>query len=138
MSEQGLANREWRILYPAYINANRTLHEGRRMAKSKCVPDPRWQEMKDVLEANRDFRIMAEPNALYPRELDKELPTARGRIKYQVVSGESPFQKKEAVLEYLGDMIPKLKSRAKTASTSASGAGDQPPPGNKRKGKGKK
>ncbi|KAI1294973.1 Signal recognition particle 19 kDa protein [Halotydeus destructor] len=110
--------RVWQTIYPTYINSNRTENQGRRLPKAKCVPDPRWQEIRDVLEATKDFQILVEHSKLYPREVDKEQPTAHGRIKYQ--TRDPKFASKRNVLIYLGEMIPKLKSRAKAASSSTS------------------
>lgn len=67
--------------------------------------------MKDVLEANGNFRVVGEPTAIYPRELDKEPLHVRGRIKYQLISPDDKFGKKSQVLLYLAEMIPKLKTR---------------------------
>lgn len=53
-------------------------------------------------------------NKVYPRELDKELPTSRGRIKYQAV--DKKYAKKYDVLKYLAETIPKLKTRQQKAT----------------------
>ena len=72
------------ILYPAYINSNRTLAKGRRLTREKCVTDPRCTEIRDVLEANKLFRVTLEPNKVYPRESDKESAVFRGRVAVSV------------------------------------------------------
>lgn len=46
----------WVVLYPAYINSNRTIQEGRRIAKEKATPDPVIQEM---VEAAKKLKMTA-------------------------------------------------------------------------------
>lgn len=125
----------WHVIYPAYLNSNKTLAEGRRIPKSKCASDPRWQEIKDVLEVNKSFKVDAQPNKIYPREVDKEIPIARGRVLYQLADpNDKQFGKKENVLIYLGQMIPKLKSRT-TKANETQVAGQAQAGGKKKKGK---
>lgn len=133
-------DKSFKTIYPAYINSNRTKVQGRRISKSKAVADPKWQEIKDVLEANGNFEVKPEPNKLYTRELDKEAPVNRGRVKYRLTSDPNgPFNKKQSILLYLAETIPKLKSRSKAAGTggNASNPSDAQTGGNKKK-KGKK
>lgn len=89
------------------------------------MSDPKWQEMKDVLEANGNFRVVGEATAIYPRELDKEPVHVRGRIKYQVINGDEKFCKKSQVLLYLAEMIPKLKTRKAGASGGQAGGSSE-------------
>lgn len=126
----------WNTIYPAYLNSNRTTAEGRRVAKKKSCADPRIQEIKDVLEATGSFQVVAEPNKTYPRELDKETPAHRGRVRYQMVKESDRLNSKKEILVYLGEMIPRLKTRTQKASNPnpaaepAAGA-----PGKKKKSK---
>lgn len=113
----------WHILYPTYINANRTTTQGRRVPKSKAVSDPKWQEMKDVLEANGNFRVVGEASAIYPREVDKEPVHVRGRVKYQLINPDPKFDRKTQVLLYLAEMIPRLKTRKAGTTTGAQSTG---------------
>lgn len=120
----------WKTIYPAYINSNRTLVTGRRINKEKAVADPKWAEIRDVLEATDGFKVLAEPEKVYPRELDKE--NCRGRVKYQLPPNDK--RSRQDVLLYLAEMIPKLKSRS--AKLQAQPAAASGPSGKKgRKGK---
>ncbi|RWS23524.1 signal recognition particle 19 kDa protein-like protein [Leptotrombidium deliense] len=100
-------------VYPAYLNANKTKAEGRRLNKEKCIPDPRWQEIRDVLEATKGFEVVAEPNKVYTREVDKETPTFRGRVKVTLPENDAKYKTKDDVIELCADLIPKLKTRGK-------------------------
>lgn len=122
---------KWNTIYPAYINSNRTLVNGRKISKGRAVADPKWTEIRDVLESIDGVKVLAEPNKVYPRELDKE--TCRGRIRYIVPENDKRSRKE--ILHYLGDMIPKLKSRS--AKVQAQPAGPSSGPSGKKGRKGK-
>lgn len=112
--------RQWHTIYPQYINSNLTIQLGRRLAKSKCVPDPRWQEIRDVLAVNSaKFDVEAFPDKVYNREVDKENLVNRGYIKYRLK--DSSFKNKAEVLTLVAQLIPKLKTRqnVKTPADSA-------------------
>lgn len=119
---------KWRVIYPQYINSNLTIYMGRRLAKDECVVDPKCSEIKDVLESVGCFQVTVEANKCYSRELDKEVPTNRGLVKYCLVRNKQTqetiaangFEHKKQILKYLSKTIPKLKSRSKAnASQSA-------------------
>lgn len=123
-------------IYPAYINSKKSLAQGRRVAKEKCIENPTHQEMRDVLVA-AGLKVGVE-NKQYSRERSKEL-LYRGRIRVQLKNNDgaplnSDFPTRESVMLHLCDMIPKLKVRQNKMS------GDQPqanPSSGKGKGKGK-
>lgn len=71
----------WVCIYPAYINKKKTKAEGRILSRDKCVDNPTYQEMKDVLAAS-GLKFGVE-NKMYCRERSKEL-SARGRIRVQL------------------------------------------------------
>ena len=39
----------WICIYPAYLNSNKTRQEGRLLPKEKCVSNPNYMEIRDVL-----------------------------------------------------------------------------------------
>lgn len=59
----------WVCVYPAYLNAKKTIKEGRKIPKEKAVENPTYLEIRDVLQAS-NFKIVLE-NKLYPREKSK-------------------------------------------------------------------
>ncbi len=71
----------WVCVYPAYINSNKTKQEGRLLPKTKCVPNPSYMEIRDVLMAE-GYQPIVE-NKQYPRERSRELEF-RGRIRVQL------------------------------------------------------
>ncbi|XP_071443665.1 signal recognition particle 19 kDa protein [Hetaerina americana] len=129
----------WVCVYPAYINSKKTIAEGRRISKDKCVENPTHQEIRDVLAA-AGMKVGVE-NKLYSRETSKEM-LYRGRIRVQLKNDDgSPcnpdFPSRDSVLEYVGQMIPKLKTRSqKPGGSDQSQSQQQQGGGSRKKGKG--
>ncbi|XP_076366232.1 signal recognition particle 19 [Tachypleus tridentatus] len=128
----------WVCVYPAYINSKKTIFEGRRLPKTKCVENPTYQEIRDVLDS-AGFKVGVE-NKLYPRETNKDELIYKGRIRFQLKKDDgSPvsikFPTRKSVLVYLCEMIPKLKSRTQKQSVGDQSHSMQ---GGGKKGKGKK
>ena len=69
---QYLDLKEFKIIYPLYINSNRTLQQGRRINKEKAVPDPNVQEIETVLRKINGAKIIVELDKRHPRELNIE------------------------------------------------------------------
>ncbi|KRT86358.1 hypothetical protein AMK59_3007 [Oryctes borbonicus] len=127
----------WVCIYPAYVNSKKTLAQGRRLQKDKCVENPTHQEIRDVLAAV-GLKVGVE-NKLYSRERSKEL-VYRGRIRVQLRNDDgtpcSPnFPTRDSLLYHLGEMIPKLKTRQTKPSTEQAQAGGG---GKGKKGKGRR
>lgn len=59
----------WVCVYPAYLNAKKTIKEGRKIPKANSVDNPTYLEIRDVLQAGH-FKIVLE-NKLYSREKSK-------------------------------------------------------------------
>jgi signal recognition particle subunit SRP19 len=70
----------WICIYPAYLNAKKTLAEGRKIPMAKAVENPTLNEIRDVL-VNAGFQIEIEPGKVYPRELNKYENLSRGRLR---------------------------------------------------------
>lgn len=71
------------ILYPAYINKNRTVAKGRRIPLIHAVPDPKPNEIVDALFALKGFQAQPEAKP-YCREINKEL--VPWRVRYSNVN----------------------------------------------------
>ncbi|EER19543.1 Signal recognition particle 19 kDa protein, putative [Perkinsus marinus ATCC 50983] len=99
----------WNILYPNYLNAVKTVPEGRRIAKAKCVENPTVVEMG---EACRELHIPCVlEDKCYPRDW---LVRGRLRVKLSDDNGKplvSEIPGKRQLLEKMGEVIPTLKSR---------------------------
>ena len=73
----------WICIYPAYLNAKKSIADGRKIPLSKAVENPTLNEIKDVL-VNAGFQIELEPSKVYPRELNKYEHLSRGRLRVQL------------------------------------------------------
>ncbi|KFM64168.1 hypothetical protein X975_17660, partial [Stegodyphus mimosarum] len=120
--EKSYSDRErWICIYPAYINSKKTYAEGRRIRKDKCVENPTCQEIRDVLDA-ASLQIGVE-NKLYCREQNKDSVIFRGRIRVQLKNDDGSlvnprFPTRKAILLYVAETIPKLKSRTQNKGGS--------------------
>ncbi|KAL4219497.1 signal recognition particle 19kDa [Mactra antiquata] len=116
------ADRErWICIYPAYLNSKKSVKEGRRVPKEKSVENPSCAEIKDVLLA-AGLMIGVE-NKTYCRELEHKDIKYRGRIRVQLKNDDGSlkydkFPTRQSLLLYLGETIPKLKSRLHGGSAS--------------------
>jgi len=111
----------WISLYPAYINAKRTIAEGRRVPANKAVDNPTSQEMLDILK-NAGFNVRLE-RKMYPRDPSRDMQF-QGRVRVQLLQDDgnpvlAEFPTREAVMRYLVEMIPKLKSRQSKSGAAA-------------------
>lgn len=101
-------------LYPAYMNSKKTIAQGRRIAKSKCVENPTVSEMRDVCSA-AGLKVVVE-HKLYPREMFRGDVLMAGRLRVELKNKEKAlvsekFKTKQDLMLHIVEMIPKLKSR---------------------------
>lgn len=134
------AERErWICVYPAYINSKKTVKEGRRIPKEKAVDNPSYTEIRDVC-LSAGF-VTGVENKTYARELDHKDLKFRGRIRIQLKNedGTPKYEKyptRQSIFLYLGETIPKLKSRQSSGGSSQ--APSQQQQGTKQKKKDRK
>ncbi|XP_071942289.1 signal recognition particle 19 kDa protein-like [Antedon mediterranea] len=101
----------WICIYPAYVNSKKSAVEGRKIAKTKCVENPTTHEIRDVcLAAGMTIGV---ENKLYNREQNRE---PRGRIRIQLRNEDgtpklAQYPTRKSIMMYIGESIPKLKSR---------------------------
>uniref|UniRef100_A0A0B6ZER9 Signal recognition particle 19 kDa protein n=1 Tax=Arion vulgaris TaxID=1028688 RepID=A0A0B6ZER9_9EUPU len=131
----------WICIYPAYINSKKTLKEGRIIPKSKAVENPVCGEIRDVCFA-AGF-ILGVENKVYPRETEPRDAKFRGRVRVQLKNEDGTpllpeFPNRQSLLLYLGQTIPKLKSRAQSQSSSQAQQQQQQPSSKGQKKKGRK
>eukprot|EP01016_Furgasonia_blochmanni_P012481 TRINITY_DN1617_c0_g1_i11.p1 TRINITY_DN1617_c0_g1~~TRINITY_DN1617_c0_g1_i11.p1 ORF type:complete len:182 (+),score=21.06 TRINITY_DN1617_c0_g1_i11:45-590(+) len=135
-----LAAKKWAVIYPNYLSSNCTVEQGRRIAKSKAVDQPTLQEISEVLQYLKLHHVL-EVDKAYPR--DWLIP---GRVRVQIRNDArepiNPLVKnsngvsfllsytcsictfylfvlERQLLLKLGELIPKLKSRANRQASQA-------------------
>ncbi|XP_002156611.1 signal recognition particle 19 kDa protein isoform X1 [Hydra vulgaris] len=120
------SQQRWVIIYPSYINSCRTKEEGRKIAKSKAVENPKAAEIRDVLQYH-NFNTLLEENKQYPRDSFKDA-LCKGRVKVQIKQADGTpvslqYPTRKALMLLLAEMIPKLKGRQlKGASAETAGS----------------
>mmetsp|Transcript_10773 Transcript_10773/g.32419 ORF Transcript_10773/g.32419 Transcript_10773/m.32419 type:complete len:164 (+) Transcript_10773:89-580(+) len=106
----GIDTSKWNILYPNYINSKKKIDEGRRIPAGKGVEHPHPAEMAEICEYLKIPHVL-EMDKAYPRDW-----LIRGRIRVLLKTAEGAFthpeiHTKKQVMEKMGELIPKLKSR---------------------------
>lgn len=118
------------ILYPAYINKNRTAAKGRRIPLQFAVSDPKPNEVVDALFALKGFQAQPEAKP-YCRETDKE--SVPWRVKYSNINpSKNNIQNKRQLLVACAKRInevrlksgPSTSQQAEAAGGSGSGGGN--------------
>ncbi|CAE8604374.1 unnamed protein product [Polarella glacialis] len=102
---------KWNVLYPNYINSKKTVPEGRRIGLEKGVEHPRPQEMAEVCEFLKIPHVL-EMGKSYPRDW---MPDGRVRVLLKTPEGKvthPEIHTKKALMLKMGELIPKLTSRA--------------------------
>ncbi|CAD5208432.1 unnamed protein product [Bursaphelenchus xylophilus] len=126
----------WLCVYPIYINSEKTVEKGRRIAKEKAVRNPTAKEIYDVLVA-KGFTCRLDAKTMHPREPSRE-PADVGRVKVQLKNDDGSFVKEDFknrrdILLLCAQLIPNLTSRKQQGQAPA-----QPGPSATGKGKNKK
>ena len=95
---------DFRIIYPSYLDSNKTCKQGRRLSQEKAVPSPTCTDMSQALQAMQ-VRHVLQPYKGYPRDIAC-LWDNPGRILVDV----SQYSKAELMLEIV-QRIPHLPAR---------------------------
>ncbi|RLN26487.1 hypothetical protein BBJ28_00010415 [Nothophytophthora sp. Chile5] len=115
--------------YPNYLNANKTVQQGRRIPKELACEDPIADEMSEVCTFFKLPHVL-EPGKKYPRDW-----MVSGRVRVRLLredgSPENPeFPTRKQLMVKMAELIPKLQSRklrlekeAEEALKAASAAG---------------
>ncbi|CAB3984607.1 Signal recognition particle 19 kDa [Paramuricea clavata] len=130
----------WSIVYPSYINSKKTAAEGRRVPKDKACENPTVNEIKDVCQS-QGLNCSVE-NKQYPRDSAKDA-LCKGRVRVQLKdSSGKPVNptllSKKQLFIFLGEMIPKLKSRQNKSQQGDSSSSQSSSSNTNKKKKGKK
>lgn len=137
----------WKTIYPNYIDKRKTREEGRRIALSKAVETPSVVEMAECC-SHLKIQVVLEDKQ-YSRDW---LVRGRLRVNFKRPDGtwvNPEVQNKDELMAKMGEMIPRLKSRANgpppppfpveasgASKGGPSGSGQKPPA--KKSGKKKK
>ena len=116
--------KSWQTIYPCYIDSAKTVAEGRRIGKSKCVDEPTAKEIFLICR-HLQLKSMLEIDKKYPRD-----PWVDGRVKvllkpksttsadYDALKNSSnpnQYLSKRQLLEKIALLIPRIDTRVKKA-----------------------
>jgi signal recognition particle subunit SRP19 len=106
--------KKWNIVYPIYLNSNKTVQAGRRLPKSQSCEDPTALELCEICRAiGLPFKF--EHQKAYSRDF-----LERGRVRIQLKMEDGAFSHAEVhtkkdFMKRAAKMIPELKSRMNRA-----------------------
>ena len=98
------------VIWPVYIDAKKTIADGRKLPTEKCVEYPTMNEMKEVIE-HLGYEAAYEEKA-YPRDISQF-----GRFRVTLKdprSGEPTVEgitTRRQLLQKIAELIPNLKTR---------------------------
>eukprot|EP01094_Clydonella_sp_ATCC50884_P025297 TRINITY_DN6599_c0_g1_i2.p1 TRINITY_DN6599_c0_g1~~TRINITY_DN6599_c0_g1_i2.p1 ORF type:complete len:143 (-),score=51.34 TRINITY_DN6599_c0_g1_i2:11-400(-) len=111
----------WQILYPCYINANRTIQEGRRLPKEKACVNPSLQEIKEICD------FLKVPCVLEPTKVYSRNTLLSGRARVLIKKDGKPVNpdipSKNHLMRKLGELIPRLQEKRAAEEASKKSGG---------------
>jgi len=107
--ERIVAASRWAIVWPNYINARKTLAQGRRVAADRCVDNPTCTEIAEACKT-LGLETVIEPYKKYPRD---QWINQIGRVRVRLVDPETKeeIMPRKKLLSQLGAIIYDLPSR---------------------------
>ena len=102
---------KWKMIYPNYIDATKSIAQGRKVGKNDACDEPSVAEMVEVCKYF-NIEYVSEPYRMYPRSFG--IP---GRIRVQIKNEEDGKLRHDeitcmkALMRNMGNMIPKLQLR---------------------------
>eukprot|EP01018_Ginkgo_biloba_P011742 Gb_01154 [translate_table: standard] len=130
--------KRWIVFYPVYINAKKTLAEGRRISASKACENPNCLEIGDSCNFLK-LPCVIEADKAYPRDFMQ-----RGRVRVQLKREDGTLvnpaipSRKELMLR-VAELVPRHHGRTKkqeqapTGPSSNAGSGKSGKGGKKKK-----
>eukprot|EP01088_Endostelium_zonatum_P002032 TRINITY_DN12456_c0_g1_i1.p1 TRINITY_DN12456_c0_g1~~TRINITY_DN12456_c0_g1_i1.p1 ORF type:complete len:154 (-),score=36.44 TRINITY_DN12456_c0_g1_i1:57-518(-) len=116
--------KKWKIVYPLYINSKRTLANGRRIPKGKCVDNPRAQDVYAACQL-LGYECVLEQKS-HPQEWGVEPGRVRVHFKQDgKILGSQPDVKNSRQLYIkIAETVPKVQkgnpNQGKSTPTSTS------------------
>jgi len=109
--------KKWVVIYPIYLNAKKTVAEGRKISVPNAVDNPTINEIAEVCKF-LGLESVIEGDKAYARDY-----TLRGRLRVRIKDDtgkpvNAEIKTKNTLLLKLGNLIPKLQSRVSGASTT--------------------
>ncbi|KAI9592500.1 signal recognition particle, SRP19 subunit [Syncephalis fuscata] len=99
--------KDWVCLYPIYFDADRSLEDGRKVAKIYAYPQP---DARAIVEAAKKLRLMVafEPHKMHPRNFGV-LGRVRVQLKINGKPANSAVPNRKALMRKVGALLPDIQ-----------------------------
>eukprot|EP01084_Bolivina_argentea_P095221 171206_1 len=106
----GVDLKQWRCVYPCYLNVKKTIAEGRKISKSYCIQQPHPNDIADACN-QLGLPCYIEMNKKHPRDF-----FTGSRVRVLLKDKDDNFMREDIKNRYqlliaLGGIIPNLESR---------------------------
>mmetsp|Transcript_20159 Transcript_20159/g.32517 ORF Transcript_20159/g.32517 Transcript_20159/m.32517 type:complete len:162 (-) Transcript_20159:159-644(-) len=106
---------DFMVIYPSYLDASKSIKQGRRIGKEKAVDTPTLSDISQALQSLQ-LRHVLQPHKGYPRDTaclwDNPGRVKVERPKFSIMDeNDDPASTKRKLLLELAEAIPKLPSR---------------------------
>jgi len=105
------------VIYPSYLDASKTMKQGRRIGLEKSVDTPTAQDLSDAL-ASLNIRHVQQPHKGYSRD-QTTLWDNPGRVRVDPAILESSLYTKRSLMVELASIIKELPTRARRLEVTA-------------------
>ncbi|KAJ8770413.1 hypothetical protein K2173_015027 [Erythroxylum novogranatense] len=111
--------KKWAVLYPVYINKNKTLAEGRRISTTKACENPNCVEIGDCCN-HLKVPFAIELDKAYPRDFMQ-----RGRVRVLLKREDGTLynpaiHNKKQLMLHVAELIPRHPGRTKKQEATSS------------------
>jgi signal recognition particle subunit SRP19 len=100
---------DFNVIYPSYLDSNKTIAQGRRIGQEVAVEEPTVSDISQALQS-LNIRHVLQPHKGYPRDIET-LWDNPGRVKVDLKNTPNEFDSKRALLKELAQIIPTLPTR---------------------------
>ena len=105
------------VIYPSYLDASKTMKQGRRIGLENSVDTPTVQDLSDAL-ASMNVRHVQQPHKGYSRD-QTTLWDNPGRVRVDPSILEDSLYTKRSLLVELASIIKELPTRARRLEVAA-------------------
>lgn len=118
----------WVCFFPTYIDATKTIPEGRKLPVEKCVENPEIKEVEEVMKQKKTALTFRFEQKVYSREYMQ-----RFRLRVQLFNKDGTpcnpeIPSRKALMIYIAEKIKNLDSRLQAKKAAATAAQDKSAP----------
>ena len=114
MAAQGEEVKSWVTIYPAYLDATKTVAQGRKVQKELAVPKPTLAEIASCVR-KLGFLLVEQPEKAYSRDPVMEIGRLKVQLKVNNTAVNPDIPNRPTLYRKIAELIPTLSSRNVTA-----------------------